>query len=753
MLQSTPFSTDKEASSRVKLSAALRDNPRVFLQPPTEIHDSILRVAKHYLDSLAASVTQVQQARHEQQQATQQRKRKRGADYRPRNVSQLRQLCIEDFSADQVWGQALKIIQAGHRESERALRQAQAAATLQTASGDGLVSDAAEEKIGRQNGARFGKGLVGDSAGGDSSDLAAEEAEEDMALDDVDDEDEDLEEDVDLEAFGEEDIEDKSDSEVDSEGYSQKQEYTKDMHGLNDGFFSIDDFNRQTEFLEQQDVKGDPDDGAASDEEDIDWTLDPTTIAMPKSTKAAALAEDGVDGDETSDDQEDGPTFGNADLDAPWTSDEDGDEAADMDMAMEDEMLANTNDVFYRDFFEPPPQAPAKRSKQPLAKTQPPVATDLSQVNAEDIEKTMSAARRDIFEDEDDAEEEEEATNESDKPSRNLSSHELRQATLAKQIRELEAQAVAKREWAMSGEARATDRPINSLLEEDLEFERTGKPVPVITAEVSSSLEELIKQRILDRQFDEVTKRLPGSASLNHASNRRGLADIDERGPEQQSLAAIYEAEHQQRTDPNYVAPNDAKLKAAHAQIQALWADVSAKLDALSNWHYRPKPPTAEVKVVTDAPRITMEDARPNGIGMAAEESGLAPQEIYRAGSAKEKEEVVTRKGTVLGRGELSREEKQRHYRREQERERKAAGNKEPMANGSGRANGGSATSGAKQGSASAGSKKRADQNALAADLQRAGVKVIGRNGQLVDVEGKKPRAKVAIVGAGQYKL
>ena len=49
----------------------------------------------------------------------------------------------------------------------------------------------------------------------------------------------------------------------------------KDKHGLNDGFFSIDQFNKQSQFLEQVDARGDSDDGAASDEEDIDWTTDP----------------------------------------------------------------------------------------------------------------------------------------------------------------------------------------------------------------------------------------------------------------------------------------------------------------------------------------------------------------------------------------------------------------------------------------------------------------------------------------------
>lgn len=48
------------------------------------------------------------------------------------------------------------------------------------------------------------------------------------------------------------------------------------------------------------------------------------------------------------------------------------------------------------------------------------------------------------------------------------------------------------------GEANAKSRPVNSLLEEDLDFEHRGKQVPVVTEETTKSLEEMIKKRILD---------------------------------------------------------------------------------------------------------------------------------------------------------------------------------------------------------------------------------------------------------------
>ena len=79
-----------------------------------------------------------------------------------------------------------------------------------------------------------------------------------------------------------------------------------------------------------------------------------------------------------------------------------------------------------------------------------------------------------------------------------LSTHEQRLAELSKQIASLEAENVGDKDWTMIGEANARSRPQNSLLEEDLEFEHAAKQVPIITEEVTKSLEDRIKARILE---------------------------------------------------------------------------------------------------------------------------------------------------------------------------------------------------------------------------------------------------------------
>jgi U3 small nucleolar RNA-associated protein MPP10 len=52
----------------------------------------------------------------------------------------------------------------------------------------------------------------------------------------------------------------------------------------------------------------------------------------------------------------------------------------------------------------------------------------------------------------------------------------------------------------------ATARPKNSALEVDLDFEHVAMPAPVITAEITQSLEDLIKKRIVENRFDDVVR-------------------------------------------------------------------------------------------------------------------------------------------------------------------------------------------------------------------------------------------------------
>jgi len=216
------------------------------------------------------------------------------------------------------------------------------------------------------------------------------------------------------------------------------------------------------------------------------------------------------------------------------------------------------------------------------------------------------------------------------------------------------------------GEATATDRPKNSLLEvaEQIQVERNSKPVPIITEERTRSLEEIIKDRILENNFDDVKRKLP--ASLVHKSRPITDQDIDLQEPgtkPTKGLAELYEQDHLRRIDPtNNPTPLAQSVKNQHAEIDQLWTTLSHQLDSLTSWRFIPTPETISDRVVTNMPAVDMEDARPEA------EAGamlLAPQEVYRP-EAKRGEVVVG--GVPVAKVEMSREAKAKVRRRQVQR-------------------------------------------------------------------------------------
>ncbi|MCJ1389243.1 U3 snoRNP protein [Xylographa bjoerkii] len=734
-----PSPTDLHPSSHQLLLSTLSDSPHSFLQPPPTLHTAALVLAKRYLDPLALSVSQAQEQRLQDAR----RKRKRGQDDEgtARTILRLKQVHLEGFAIDQIWEQARRVLDASREEIERSFSDVLPTVTKWSNQSKKYVPQEAikvvrfdedgfevDDEDGSEEGSHHDIELEDASDAEnhlDNTDLV-EKLLDGGELDDqeVDDAEDDIEDEEDIEQGD-------SDLDMDDKGEAETEIFKPDKHGLNDGFFSIDDFNRNSEFLEQQDARGDPNDGIASDEEEIDWDADPMTTTGETSNPAN-------EDDDAESSEDDGPTFGNADLNAPFS---DSDASSEPDTSLEDTTLSNTNAIKYEDFFAPPPLPTKKRARRPLPKTQPPPSED-------DIQRTISAVRRDLFEDEPSptASDAEDPTNPSTTPgTNNLSTHQKRQAALASQIRALEAANVAKRDWTLAGEARAAERPLNSLLEEDLDFERAGKPVPVITAAVSEDIEALIKRRILARQFDEVVRRRPDSLRGAHGGEavRRGRAELDD-AKSKVGLGELYAEDHLRDVDPDgFVDTRDAAAGKAHAEIERLWRDVSAKLDALSSWHYRPKPAEVVVRVLGDVPAVRMEEARPSGVGGVGAGEGasmLAPQEVYAGGEGVEKGEVV-RGGGVVGREEMTREEKLRRRRREKERGRKREGGKRERGNGEG-----------EKGAVAEGKKKKGEKEVVA-ELKRGGVKVIGKKGEVRDVEGKMVQGGEGARGAGGFKL
>ena len=89
------------------------------------------------------------------------------------------------------------------------------------------------------------------------------------------------------------------------------------------------------------------------------------------------------------------------------------------------------------------------------------------------------------------------------------SNFEIRTAKLKKEIKKMEEQAIMpQKPWQMIGEVNSIERPENSLLQEHLDYDNVAKQAPIVTEEVSRRLEDIIMQRIKDKAWDDVERKI-----------------------------------------------------------------------------------------------------------------------------------------------------------------------------------------------------------------------------------------------------
>ncbi|KAI8083748.1 U3 small nucleolar ribonucleoprotein complex, subunit Mpp10 [Thamnidium elegans] len=343
-----------------------------------------------------------------------------------------------------------------------------------------------------------------------------------------------------------------------------KETKKKPTSEVDDKFFNLDEFNKWTEKQEELDMMSDRED--QDDEFDFDQDLDE---------------------EEDSEEEEDG---------------------------------ADATDLNYEDFFGNDEKTEYKRPTKPKKKEyeEELVSSAEEEDEEEELESDgegVQASVRDLFGAEEDEEEEIDG--------KQKSTFQKQQERLAAQIEGYEEENVSDKHWTLRGEANAKIRPVNSLLEEDLEFEHANKPVPVITEESTNTLEEIIKKRILDNMFDDVERKVDPNLRPFIPSKRVEISDEKAK----QSLADMYEDDFvRKQTGSEQVDARDEALEKDHAEITELFTTLCHKLDALSNFHYTPKAPKPEMTIVSNSAAISMEEVTPVNVSDA---TLLAPEEVY----------------------------------------------------------------------------------------------------------------------------
>ncbi|XP_063046382.1 U3 small nucleolar ribonucleoprotein protein MPP10 [Engraulis encrasicolus] len=251
-------------------------------------------------------------------------------------------------------------------------------------------------------------------------------------------------------------------------------------------------------------------------------------------------------------------------------------------------------------------------------------------IDEEESRKARDALRRVTFDLPEEEEEEEEEESEGEDMQDILggkspkadkqepkSSFEKRQDKMAERISELEEAALEEKPWQLTGEVTAQTRPENSLLEEDMAFDQASRMAPAITEETTMNLEEIIKQRIKDQVFDDVVRKEKPKEDIFEYKKRLTL----DHEKSKLSLAEVYEQEYVKLTEEK----TEEEENPAHKEIQKMMDVLFLKLDALSNFHFTPKPAIPEVKVVSNLPSIAMEEVAPVS---ASDATLLAPEEI-----------------------------------------------------------------------------------------------------------------------------
>lgn len=382
----------------------------------------------------------------------------------------------------------------------------------------------------------------------------------------------------------------------------EKEEASEDEDGekgvLEDRFFKINDLEK---FLNEAEVQG----------------LEPP--------KESAEDDDDESLDEENDDEDD------EDRD----EDDNEDEETGEDFGKGGDFDKSTKYSMYEDFFG--------GRKKPQSKKCFASDNEPQEMNSGDDDIEMNSGDDEIHDSDQDAEQ----------PTGKSSTHERQKEKIRKKIEQLEKENLETKSWIMQGEVTAARRPKNSALEVELDFVHNTRPAPVITEEVTSSLEDIIKRRIAEEQFDDVQPKptLPSSAPKEQIK-------LDENKSEK-GLAEIYEAEYMQRT--GLASAPVSSSDALKNEAALLFKRLCLKLDALSHFQFTPKPVIEDMSIQANVPALAMEEIAPVAI---SEASMLAPEELF------------TGEGPVKDEGELTREDRKRLRARKKHKRKAEKGNK-----------------------------------------------------------------------------
>lgn len=190
-------------------------------------------------------------------------------------------------------------------------------------------------------------------------------------------------------------------------------------------------------------------------------------------------------------------------------------------------------------------------------------------------------------------------------------------------MEQLEEENLTEKPWYLKGEVANAQRPQNSALEEHLEYDIAVRQKPIVTEDTTGQVEKIILGRIRIKAWDDVERKVRPTVDPFEFKKKLVL----EQEKSKKGLAEIYEEEYLKK-QKEQVEAEDEEEPEEHKEIRERMDKLFMKLDALSNYHYTPKQPTTDIKIVSNLPAITVEEATP---ATASDATLLAPQEILES--------------------------------------------------------------------------------------------------------------------------
>ncbi|MED6174055.1 U3 snoRNP protein [Stylosanthes scabra] len=403
--------------------------------------------------------------------------------------------------------------------------------------------------------------------------------------------------------------------EDDEEGEEKGEEYGMEIEE-EDGDQGGESGSEEESEEEDEEEKGEDGEGGGGGIEDKFLKIDELTKYLEKEEENFENAERDMRGKKDADDEEDTEDEDDHDDEEEEESDED----AEFGFGDEDEEAEDMENARYEDFFGAKKGKYSKKKKAQLHQ-------DSESSDDEDDDMEFKKQNKGT-----------------------ASTHQKQLEKIQSKIEQMEKANLEPKTWTMQGEVTAAKRPKNSALEVDLDFEHNVRPAPVITEEVTASIEDMIKKRITEGHFNDVQRapKLPSKVP-------REVKELDD-NKSKQGLAEIYEQEYVQKEDPTS-APLSFKDEQKQ-QASVLFKKLGLKLDALAHFSFAPKPVIEDMSVQINVPALAMEEIAPVAVSDAAM---LAPEEVFDG------------KGDIKEETELTKEERKRR-RANKKRKFKAAG-------------------------------------------------------------------------------